>query len=62
MVSIEDVARVLDGVDFPVDKNQCIIYASRHYTTQDIMDALNRIPNKTYNSIDGVWHAVEKTG
>jgi hypothetical protein len=61
VVSIEDVASVLDGIEFPTDKNQCIIYAVRHYATQDVIDALNRIPDKTYHSIDGVWHAVEKT-
>jgi hypothetical protein len=61
VVSIEDVARVLDRADFPMDKNQCFIYASRHYATQDILDALNRIPNTTYNSVDDVWRAVERT-
>jgi hypothetical protein len=61
VVSIEDVASALDRIDFPVDKNECIIHAVRHDATRDVIDALNRIPDKTYHSIDGVWNAVEKT-
>ncbi len=58
MVSTAKVSRYLKGIDFPADKRKCVEYARKHKAPDDVMSALEKMPNDTFDSMAGVWHAV----
>lgn len=60
MVSTAKVSHYLKGINFPADKRKCVEFARQHDAPRDVMDVLEKMPNDTYDSMAGVWHAVGK--
>ena len=55
---ISKVSRSLKGINFPADRRKVVEQARRNSAPGDVMDALNHIPDKNYESMAGVWQAV----
>ena len=60
MVSTAKVSRYLKGINFPADKRKCVEYARQHNAPGDVVSALEKMPDDTFDSMAGVWHAVGK--
>lgn len=61
MVSIiAKVSKSLKGIHFPVDREKCIDYAKKNMAPEDVLNALERIPEGKYESMAGLWHAVSQ--
>jgi hypothetical protein len=58
MVSTAKVSKYLKGIHFPADKGRCVDYARERDAPDDVMGALREMPDKHYDSMAGVWHAV----
>ena len=58
MVSTAKVSHYLKGMHFPADKRQVVEYARQHDAPNDVVNVLEKIPNDTFDSMAGVWHAV----
>lgn len=48
------VEKCLKGLDFPADKQEVIEYASQHGATSEIRQALNSLPERTFDSPVGL--------
>jgi len=55
---IAKVSKSLKGIDFPADRRKVVEQAKRNMAPNDVLDALNHIPDQNYDSMAGVWHAV----
>lgn len=60
MVSTAKVSKYLKGIHFPANKNQCVSYAREHQAPDDVVSALDRMPEENFGSMAGVWHAVSR--
>jgi hypothetical protein len=49
-----DVQKYLSGISFPADKQTLIQYAKNRGAPQNLISALNGIPNRSYDSIEDV--------
>lgn len=58
MVSTAKVSRYLKGINFPADKEKCVEYAKKHEAPEDVLHALEEMPEGRFDSMAGVWHAV----
>jgi len=58
MVSTAKVSQYLEGLDFPCTKQQCIDYARSHQAPQDVMDVLERLPDRQFFSMASIWDAL----
>lgn len=58
------VAKVLKGIDFPANKNDLVNHAKQNKgQTEDsdsIIETINQLPDKQYNSMADVEHQVGK--
>jgi hypothetical protein len=50
--------KYLDGVDYPVDRDTLVEHASNHGADQEITQALQGLPARTYNSPTEVSEAI----
>ncbi|MGE5403282.1 MAG: DUF2795 domain-containing protein [Candidatus Doudnabacteria bacterium] len=55
---IAKVSKSLKGIDFPADRKKVVEQAKHNSAPNDVIDVLNHIPDKEYDSMAGVWHAV----
>ena len=60
MVSTAKVSHYLKGLHFPADKRKCVEHARQHDAPSDVVNVLEKMPNDTFDSMAGVWHAVGK--
>ena len=58
MVSTAKVSKYLKGMHFPADKQRVLTYARDHDAPDDVVSALNGMPDSEFDSMAGVWHAV----
>ena len=58
MVSNAVIAEVLKGLDFPADRKKCVDYAKKRNAPDKVIEALERMPDVTFDSMAGVWHAI----
>ncbi len=62
MVSTATVSRVLEGLNFPASKQDCIDYARRRNAPQEVLDVLYQLPDRQYFSMAGIWDALGDLG
>ena len=62
MVSTAKVSKYLKGIHFPTDKRRVVDYAQQHDAPDDVVSALQHMPDSQYDSMAGVWHAVGRKG
>ncbi len=55
---IARVSKSLKGIHFPADREKVVEYAKKNMAPEDVMDVLENMPEKEYDSMAGVWHAV----
>ncbi|MHB1417406.1 MAG: DUF2795 domain-containing protein [Chloroflexota bacterium] len=58
MVSTATIAQYLQGIDFPASKQDCLQLARQRNAPHDVLDTLNRLPDRQYYSMAGVFDAV----
>ena len=58
MVSTAKVSQFLEGLDFPVNKQQIIDFAMDNNAPQDVLDILRQMPEGRYFSMAGIWEAI----
>ena len=49
-----DVQKYLSGVDFPAGKQTLIQHAKQRGAPQNLVSALNGLPNRSYDSVEDV--------
>ncbi|MDA8188564.1 MAG: DUF2795 domain-containing protein [Dehalococcoidales bacterium] len=54
------LAQFLGGIDFPCSKKDLINYARRKNAPKEVLDTLQGIPERTYNSMSDVMSGVGK--
>ncbi len=57
---IAKVSKSLKGIHFPADREKVVQYAKKNAAPEDVMDVLENMPEKNYDSMAGVWHAVSQ--
>ncbi len=57
---IAKVSKSLKGIHFPADREKVVEYAKKNSAPDDVMDVLEQMPEKEYDSMAGVWHAVSQ--
>ncbi len=55
---IAKVSKSLKGIHFPADREKVVEYAKKNMAPNDVMNVLEQMPEKEYDSMAGVWHAV----
>ncbi|MBW7851448.1 MAG: DUF2795 domain-containing protein [Rhodospirillales bacterium] len=53
-----EVARQLEGIDFPCDKQKLVEYARRKGANQDTVSVLEQLPNERYTSMADVFKGI----
>ncbi len=48
--SMADVQHALKGIDFPKSKNEIVSYAQQHGASNEIVNDLQQISDRTYNN------------
>ncbi|HEY7418055.1 MAG TPA: DUF2795 domain-containing protein, partial [Ktedonobacteraceae bacterium] len=59
-VSPIQVEKYLKGLDYPVSKAELVKYAQQHGADESIMAALQKLPNKTFDSPTMVSKAISE--
>jgi hypothetical protein len=54
MVSPIDIQKSLGGMDYPATKDQIIEHAQQHGADTEVLDALQKIPDREYEGPSGV--------
>jgi hypothetical protein len=54
------VQKFLGGIDYPADKDTLLRAAKDHGADDDVMDTLNRLPEKKFNSPNDVSEGIGK--
>jgi hypothetical protein len=57
-----ELQKCLKGVDYPADKSALLQAARAHGADTDLIDALEKIPDRRYDGPNAVSKAVTKTG
>lgn len=56
-VSAVDISRNLSGIDFPADKQELVRHAREKNANQEVIDILQKMPERQYNNMADVEHA-----
>lgn len=57
-----DMEKSLAGVDYPVDKRQVIEYARKQEASQEVISALENIPEREYSDAQDLMSELPKAG
>ena len=58
--TLRAVVQYLKGLDLPASKQEIIDTAHRNQAPQDVVDVLQKIPDRVYEQMDDVWRALGK--
>lgn len=58
MASTAEVLEALKGIDLPKSKAEIVKYAQSRNASKDVIDILNRMPDKQFGSAADIVHAV----
>jgi hypothetical protein len=58
MVSTAEVLEAIKGVDLPMSKSDLVKYAQSKNASKDIMDILNKLPEREYGNAADIVRAV----
>ncbi len=59
-ISPTNLAQFLGGINFPCSKQDLINHARRRNAPQEVLNTLQQIPDRTYNSMSDVMSGVGK--
>jgi hypothetical protein len=54
MASPIDIQKALSGVDYPATKDQLVSHAEKNGADKEVLDALQKIPDREYEGPSGV--------
>lgn len=57
---IAKVSRSLKGIHFPADRSKFVEYARMNMASDEVLNVLLQLPEREYDSMANVWHAVSK--
>jgi hypothetical protein len=57
---IAKVSRSLKGIHFPADRRKCVECAKMNMAPDEVLNALQQLPEREFDSMANVWHAVSK--
>ncbi|HON39676.1 MAG: DUF2795 domain-containing protein [Desulfomonilia bacterium] len=58
MVSAADVLEAIKGIDLPKSKSELVDYARSRNVPQDVIDVLNRLPDRRYRTASDITQAM----
>ena len=58
MVSTATIAQVLEGIEFPVTRDEILEYAGEMDAPEDVLHTLEELPDDEFQSLAEVWDAV----
>ncbi|HPW70045.1 MAG: DUF2795 domain-containing protein [Deltaproteobacteria bacterium] len=58
MVSTAEVLEAVKGIDLPKSKSELVDYARSRNVSQDIIDILNRLPDRQYGTASDITQAM----
>lgn len=61
MVSTAKISSYLEGIEFPVSKEQIVAYAKGRGAPADVMEALEKMRGGKFYTHAGIWDAVGTT-
>ncbi|MEN6519933.1 MAG: DUF2795 domain-containing protein [Armatimonadota bacterium] len=53
-----NIANFLEGIDFPASKDELVNHAEDNNAPQDIIDILEKLPNREYTSMADIMSGV----
>jgi hypothetical protein len=53
------VAQYLQGLQFPATRDRLIGYAIGRNAPEDVVEILQQLPNREFNSLNTVWDTLE---
>jgi len=56
--SPSNIAHHLKGIEFPADKQELIEYAEDNGAPDEVLEVLQQMPDKEYNSMSDLMHGV----
>ncbi|QOV22692.1 DUF2795 domain-containing protein [Anabaenopsis elenkinii] len=56
-VSAVDISKSLSGIDFPANKQDLVNHARQKNASQEILDILQKMPERQYGNMADVEHA-----
>lgn len=59
MVSTYKISHYLEGVEYPVSKQEIIKQAKKNKAPQDIVDALRDLPENNFIDTIDLWRGIE---
>jgi hypothetical protein len=57
---IAKVSKSLKGIHFPANREKVVQFAKKNSAPDEVMSVLENMPEKSYDSMAGVWHAVSQ--
>lgn len=58
LVPTEAIAQSLRGLSFPCTRQQCVDHARQRGAPREVVDLLERMPDRRFASMADVWSAV----
>lgn len=58
MVSVNEVTKVMKGMSFPADKQQCVSWAKQHGAPGEVVQALEHMPGNKFNNMSDIWYMI----
>jgi hypothetical protein len=49
-----NILEVLDGLDFPVNQVELVVYAEDHDASEEVLDQIQSLPDRVYTSLHDV--------
>ncbi len=57
-MSLRSVVQYLKGLDLPATRDEIILKARQNDAPQDVVNVLERIPDRVYEEMDDIWRAI----
>ena len=57
-MSLRSVVQYLKGLDLPATKDEIILRARQNDAPQDVVNVLEKIPDRVYEEMDDIWSAI----
>ncbi len=58
LVSTAAIAQSLRGLSFPCTKQECVTHARKRSAPREVVDLLERMPDRRFASMADVWSAI----
>ncbi len=56
--TLSSATKYLKGLDMPADKQEIIQTAHRNQAPQDVIDLLQKLPDRSFQQMDDIWREI----